>query len=236
MPFWRSLLEVYSALAIPVVFSVLLGLNMVAWARKRLNYVFIFELDLRTVIDPREYFEVRVLRIGCSLLDLTFSSLFIDSEFSFHDTQLCIHALIFKNIRTSHLIHDMADRLDSALWCCDAGSFSVHAQTLSLLALEKLVEAHITRSLPRRGMNAETLDAEDSLITLPHKVCGFLDGRSIVLNGLSSFKVIFHWMRLLRRLEQCECSMQHGRQLDCRDRVDLHPVSHSSHSVYQTLR
>ncbi|KAG9017993.1 hypothetical protein FRB90_012718 [Tulasnella sp. 427] len=58
IPYWRALLEVYSALAIPVVFSVLIGLNMIAWGRKRLNYVFIFELDLRTVIDPREYFEI----------------------------------------------------------------------------------------------------------------------------------------------------------------------------------
>lgn len=58
LPYWRALLEVYSALAIPVVFSLLIGLNMITWARKRLNYVFIFELDLRTVIDPREYIEV----------------------------------------------------------------------------------------------------------------------------------------------------------------------------------
>lgn len=52
------MLEIYSALAIPVVFSLLIGININAWARKRLNYVFIFELDLRTAIDPREYFEV----------------------------------------------------------------------------------------------------------------------------------------------------------------------------------
>ncbi|KAG9046374.1 hypothetical protein FS837_004550 [Tulasnella sp. UAMH 9824] len=58
MPYWRVMLEIYSALAIPVVFSLLIGLNMIAWARKRLNYVFIFELDLRTAIDPREYFEL----------------------------------------------------------------------------------------------------------------------------------------------------------------------------------
>ncbi|KAG8932567.1 hypothetical protein FRC01_013197 [Tulasnella sp. 417] len=58
MPYWRVMLEIYSALAIPVVFALLIGLNMAAWSKKRLNYVFIFELDLRTVIDPREYFEI----------------------------------------------------------------------------------------------------------------------------------------------------------------------------------
>ncbi|KAG8954239.1 hypothetical protein FRC04_000461 [Tulasnella sp. 424] len=58
LPYWGALLEVYSALAIPVVFSLLIGLNMITWAKKRLNYVFIFELDLRTVMDPREYFEI----------------------------------------------------------------------------------------------------------------------------------------------------------------------------------
>ncbi|KAG8844617.1 hypothetical protein FRB96_002986 [Tulasnella sp. 330] len=55
---WGSLLEAYATLAIPTIFSLLIGLNMLAWSRKRLNYVFIFELDLRSTMDPRVYFEI----------------------------------------------------------------------------------------------------------------------------------------------------------------------------------
>ncbi|CAE6434658.1 unnamed protein product [Rhizoctonia solani] len=58
IPEWAALLQVYAALCIPVIFSLLLGLNMVAWARARINFIFIFELDARTVIDAREYTEL----------------------------------------------------------------------------------------------------------------------------------------------------------------------------------
>ncbi|KAK0474204.1 EXS family-domain-containing protein [Armillaria novae-zelandiae] len=40
-----------------VIFSLLVGLNILVWARARINYVFIFELDYRTQLDHREYFE-----------------------------------------------------------------------------------------------------------------------------------------------------------------------------------
>ncbi|CAE7131077.1 unnamed protein product [Rhizoctonia solani] len=58
IPEWAALIQVYAALCIPVIFSLLLGLNMVAWARARINFIFIFELDARTVIDAREYTEL----------------------------------------------------------------------------------------------------------------------------------------------------------------------------------
>ncbi|QRW04806.1 xenotropic and polytropic retrovirus receptor 1 [Ceratobasidium sp. AG-Ba] len=58
IPEWAALLQVYAALSIPVLFSLLIGLNVVAWARARINFIFIFELDARTVIDPREYIEL----------------------------------------------------------------------------------------------------------------------------------------------------------------------------------
>lgn len=75
---WGPLLQVYLALLLPVVFILLIGLNIIVWARSRINHVFIFgapalflnpaysiykgpfvELDVRTAIDPREFFEVR---------------------------------------------------------------------------------------------------------------------------------------------------------------------------------
>ena len=65
---------------VPVIFSSLIGVNLLVWNNSRINYVFIFgvfrwsyllvgcaadpvvphaELDLRTKLDHREYFEVR---------------------------------------------------------------------------------------------------------------------------------------------------------------------------------
>ncbi|CAE6434665.1 unnamed protein product [Rhizoctonia solani] len=58
VPEWHSLLQVYAALSIPIMFVLLIGLNLVAWARARINFVFIFGLDVRTVIDAKEYVEL----------------------------------------------------------------------------------------------------------------------------------------------------------------------------------
>ncbi|KAG8991558.1 hypothetical protein FRB94_012433 [Tulasnella sp. JGI-2019a] len=55
---WQTLLEAYATLAMPTILSLLIGLNVLVWSRKRINYVFIFELDLRSVMDPRMYFEI----------------------------------------------------------------------------------------------------------------------------------------------------------------------------------
>ncbi|KAJ6627863.1 SPX domain-containing protein [Mycena sp. CBHHK59/15] len=65
IPGWDGLLFIYGVLAIPVLFALLVGLNLLVWARSRINYVFIFELDLRTRLDHREYFQHSS---GCSLL------------------------------------------------------------------------------------------------------------------------------------------------------------------------
>ncbi|KAF7763567.1 hypothetical protein Agabi119p4_8104 [Agaricus bisporus var. burnettii] len=53
-----ALLYIYGVLFIPVCFSLLVGLNVVVWARSRVNYSFIFEFDIRTRLDYREYFEI----------------------------------------------------------------------------------------------------------------------------------------------------------------------------------
>lgn len=58
IPGWDGLLFAYSILLVPVIFSLLVGVNILVWARARINYVFIFELDYRTQLDHREYFEV----------------------------------------------------------------------------------------------------------------------------------------------------------------------------------
>ncbi|RDB30619.1 SPX and EXS domain-containing protein 3 [Hypsizygus marmoreus] len=58
IPGWDGLLFIYGVLLIPVLFSVLVGVNLLVWARSRINYVFIFELDTRTRMDYREYHEI----------------------------------------------------------------------------------------------------------------------------------------------------------------------------------
>ncbi|THH12162.1 hypothetical protein EW145_g196 [Phellinidium pouzarii] len=55
---WSALLYVYIVFMIPVVFSLLVGINIWLWNRSRINYQFIFELDVRTQLDSREYFEL----------------------------------------------------------------------------------------------------------------------------------------------------------------------------------
>ncbi|KAF5357202.1 hypothetical protein D9756_006620 [Leucocoprinus leucothites] len=45
IPDWDALLYFYGIFLIPVVFSILIGLNLLVWARSRVNYTFIFELD-----------------------------------------------------------------------------------------------------------------------------------------------------------------------------------------------
>ncbi|KAF5390741.1 hypothetical protein D9757_004545 [Collybiopsis confluens] len=58
IPNWDGLLFAYGVISIPVFFSLLVGVNLLVWSRSRINYVFIFELDPRTRLDHREYFEI----------------------------------------------------------------------------------------------------------------------------------------------------------------------------------
>jgi xenotropic and polytropic retrovirus receptor 1 len=75
IPGWQTLLFIYGIFLVPVLFSFLVGMNLLAWSRARINYQFIFgkslhsklfasyrniyvELKVRTRLDYREYFEV----------------------------------------------------------------------------------------------------------------------------------------------------------------------------------
>ncbi|CDO74587.1 hypothetical protein BN946_scf184583.g14 [Trametes cinnabarina] len=53
IPGWGGLLYIYSIFFVPTFFSLLVGTNLLVWARSRINYVFIFELDIRTRMDHR---------------------------------------------------------------------------------------------------------------------------------------------------------------------------------------
>ncbi|THH32928.1 hypothetical protein EUX98_g1237 [Antrodiella citrinella] len=58
IPAWDGLLYVYSICFVPVFFALLVGLNLQVWSTSRINYVFIFELELRTKLDHRQYYEI----------------------------------------------------------------------------------------------------------------------------------------------------------------------------------
>ena len=82
IPSWGSLLFIYANLLIPTLLPFLVGTNMLIWTESRINYVFIFgtvsqisvqchyislirceDLDIRTRLDHREYFEVHHRRL-----------------------------------------------------------------------------------------------------------------------------------------------------------------------------
>ncbi|KAG9293473.1 hypothetical protein G9A89_009197 [Geosiphon pyriformis] len=52
------ILEINGGFLLPIVFSLLFGLNMLAWTKARINYKFIFEFDPRENLDYRQYFEL----------------------------------------------------------------------------------------------------------------------------------------------------------------------------------
>lgn len=58
LPSWNIILFIYSIFLIPTLLALLVGLNLVVWAEERINYVFIFELNVRSRLDHREYFEL----------------------------------------------------------------------------------------------------------------------------------------------------------------------------------
>lgn len=55
---WKVLLYMYAILAMPVLLALLIGVNINVWVRERINYPFIFELNLKRKMDPRKYFEI----------------------------------------------------------------------------------------------------------------------------------------------------------------------------------
>lgn len=76
-PHWQSILHVYGILFLPAIYPLLVSLNIFGWARFRINYVFIFELDTRTRLDMHEYLELPtfIFATFCLAFRLSFSSI-----------------------------------------------------------------------------------------------------------------------------------------------------------------
>lgn len=50
IPGWDGLLYIYGIILVPVLFSALVGVNLLVWSRSRINYVFIFGKTSLTLI------------------------------------------------------------------------------------------------------------------------------------------------------------------------------------------
>lgn len=58
LPEWPRLLQLFGALGQPVVFACLFALCLEVYRKYRINYILIFELDIRTRIDSVQYLEL----------------------------------------------------------------------------------------------------------------------------------------------------------------------------------
>lgn len=47
IPYWPALLQLFAAELVPTLFACLFATNLIAYRRARINYVLIFEFDLR---------------------------------------------------------------------------------------------------------------------------------------------------------------------------------------------
>uniref|UniRef100_A0A8H7XW23 Uncharacterized protein n=1 Tax=Psilocybe cubensis TaxID=181762 RepID=A0A8H7XW23_PSICU len=91
IPAWGPLLFIYAILLIPILFTFLVGTNLLVWANSRINYIFIFggylylsddrgskrssEIDVLSQLDYRQYFELPsiLLSLLCYAFWLSFS-------------------------------------------------------------------------------------------------------------------------------------------------------------------
>ncbi|GAA5959606.1 hypothetical protein JCM3765_007215 [Sporobolomyces pararoseus] len=58
IPYWGALLQLFGACYLPVFFALAFFLNLATWHHGRINYVLIFELDVRNKLDYHQYLEI----------------------------------------------------------------------------------------------------------------------------------------------------------------------------------
>ncbi|KEI39954.1 uncharacterized protein L969DRAFT_392531 [Mixia osmundae IAM 14324] len=58
IPEWVALMQLFGAELLPILLALLFAVNLAVWQRYRINYVLVFELDVRTMIDYRQYLEI----------------------------------------------------------------------------------------------------------------------------------------------------------------------------------
>lgn len=52
------IMQLYAAMGMPIIFMLMIGINMHVWTRARINYKFIFDFDPRDNIDYHQYLEI----------------------------------------------------------------------------------------------------------------------------------------------------------------------------------
>ena len=119
IPDFDSLYYIYSILLIPTLFSLLVGLNILGWSKARINYVFIFgasrvqarvvydltplaELDVKTKMDHREYFEVGLVPSVAHTQILIYEPRFLHS--------CCLRYVTLGGFRSLELAHHTLHR------------------------------------------------------------------------------------------------------------------------------
>lgn len=107
IPRWDILLFLYGLIFVPVLYSVLLGINLVVWVTSRINYIFIFDLDVSSRLDYRQYFEIPSLLLAalCFAFWASFSRL---GDPILHYTTWPLLWLTFAILITVHPIPVMA--------------------------------------------------------------------------------------------------------------------------------
>ncbi|KAG1876291.1 EXS family-domain-containing protein [Suillus subluteus] len=82
LPSWNIILFIYSILLIPALLALLVGLNLVVWARERINYVFIFEFNNIIRGHSRWWLIKSVARLGVSgLWSVEFTDFWLGDQF-----------------------------------------------------------------------------------------------------------------------------------------------------------
>lgn len=141
LPSWNIILFIYSILLIPMLLALLVGLNLIVWARERINYVFIFELDLRSRLDHREYFELPAFLLCALAYCFMFSFIQVGPPLIWPLVWLALVIIVvfipIPNILRSHsrwwLIKSVARLGISGLWGVEFTDFWLGDQFCSLV-------------------------------------------------------------------------------------------------------
>ncbi|CAJ0883213.1 21885_t:CDS:10 [Entrophospora sp. SA101] len=72
---WDILIHLYIGVLLPIIMSLLIGINMYIWDQTRINYKFIFEFDPRDNLNFQQYLEGR--QIACFYYRVEFRDFFI---------------------------------------------------------------------------------------------------------------------------------------------------------------
>lgn len=54
--------QIYACFVVPILFILGVSVNMMIWKRYRISYKFIFDLDVRSNLDHREFAEAGVVK------------------------------------------------------------------------------------------------------------------------------------------------------------------------------